>query len=61
VGDNLFAEGPDGSQDAPWIDLSSKTEFVLFSDPDRKTVLRRPCRHSGGGRVAEEARGSFTR
>ena len=41
VGDSMFAEGPDGSQDAPWIDLSSKSEFVLFSDPDRKTVLAR--------------------
>ena len=41
MGDALFAEGPDGSQDVPWIDLSSKTEFVLFSDRDRKTLLAR--------------------
>jgi hypothetical protein len=41
VDDALFGEGPDGSQDAPWIDLSSKTVFVLYSDQDRKTVLAR--------------------
>ena len=41
VGDSVFAEAPDGSQDAPWIDLSSSTEFRLFSDRDRKTLLAR--------------------
>ena len=41
VGDALFADGSDGSKYAPWIDLSSKTEFVFFGDVDRKTVLAR--------------------
>ena len=39
--DFLFAYGPDGSQEASWIDLTSSTEFVLFKDVDRKIVLGR--------------------
>jgi hypothetical protein len=39
--DSMFAYAPDGSQDASWIDLSSSTEFLLFSDRDRKTLLGR--------------------
>ena len=38
---SLFADGSDGSVDASWIDLSRSTEFLLFSDPDRKTLLAR--------------------
>jgi hypothetical protein len=37
----LFANAPDGSQDAPWIDLSSTTEFLLYTGEDRKTLLAR--------------------
>ena len=50
VGDALFAEGPDGSQDVPWIDLSSSTEFLLFSDPRSKDVAR--TRYGSGFEVA---------
>jgi hypothetical protein len=39
--DSLFADGSDGSVDASWIDLSRSTEFLLFSDRDRKTLLAR--------------------
>jgi hypothetical protein len=39
--DSMFAYAPDGSEDASWIDLSSGTEFLLFSDRDRKTLLGR--------------------
>jgi hypothetical protein len=39
--DFLFAYGPDGSQEASWIDLTSSTAFVLYSDVDRKTTLGR--------------------
>jgi len=39
--DSMFASAPDGSQDASWIDLSSTTAFLLFSDLDRKTLLAR--------------------
>jgi hypothetical protein len=39
--DALFGYAPDGSEDVPWIDLSSSTEFLLYSDRDRKTLLAR--------------------
>src|SRR4029077_16555843 len=39
--DSLVGWAPDGSTDVPWIDLSSGTEFLLFSDRDRKTLLAR--------------------
>lgn len=39
--DSMFANAPDGSQDAPWIDLSTTTEFLLYTGEDRKTLLAR--------------------
>jgi hypothetical protein len=39
--DSIFASAPDGSQDASWIDLSSTTEFLLYTGEDRKTLLAR--------------------
>ena len=39
--DALFADAADGSQDAPWVDLSINAEFVLYSNRDRQTQLGR--------------------
>lgn len=39
--ETLFARGPKGRTEAPWIVADSTYEFLLYSGTDHKTILRR--------------------
>ena len=39
--ETLFAQGPKGRAEAPWIAADSTYEFRLYSGTDHKTILRR--------------------
>ena len=39
--ETLFAKGPKGRAEAPWIAADSSYEFRLYSGTDHKTILRR--------------------
>ena len=39
--ETLFAQGPKGQAEAPWIMADSTYEFRLYSGMDHKTILRR--------------------
>jgi hypothetical protein len=39
--ETLFAQGPKGQAEAPWIMADSMYEFRLYSGMDHKTILRR--------------------
>lgn len=41
AGEKLFASGPRGSSEAPWIEKGKKYEFRLYTAADKTTLLQR--------------------